>query len=259
MDETNVRKAIAHSLSCWGVAKGLLQGKFREFAIDMALKKFNACRSFKFDKLTTIPEDRSEALRHVLAEDLKSIKHETMFLRISKTEDFFEPYYCTRKGSYLPKEIYAGYSAADLDPFNRFQFIEIDKSELIFRSWFNPSKSAEREGVLFEAALASHAVYSEACYSCMARKSLRWNGGFGGAWMDMVCINCKSTYEIKSKVNSEMVNQAKQKRFVYGGSFEYFYKYHNWIQRKKENGRAQEAEMYLVLIPRNKTHNRKTG
>lgn len=159
---------------------------------------------------------------------------------------YFEPYYRSwnrRSGSYSLR-ICKGFESYEsrshlLDPFRRFSYKDFDApADYISKRWDTPDAVG---GYILEAMVACHMEHKEACFDCKAAKSLRWNGGCAAnsAWTDMVCVQCKATYEIKSKHNQEKVLDNLIKfDDIRGGSFTAYSMY--------ERGRKH----FLVMVPR---------
>lgn len=149
------------------------------------------------------------------------------------------------------KQEYKQYSSDELDPLDRFTFDIISKEECLFQEWFvvDDENDASHLGLFFETLLACHALQHETCYNCKYQNALRWNGGGSSSWQDLVCVICKSTYEVKTKANTERVENAFKWNAISGGSFS------RWCQLNNEK-RQPDQKRYLVVLPRTPTFNR---
>ena len=114
----------------------------------------------------------------------------------------------------------------ELDPFARFQFTKMEKFDYFYKEWIKECDKDCIEGLVFEALVASQAIYNEACFHCKTRNSLRWNGGPLEPWTDMVCNFCDSAFEIKSKRNVEKMKDGHDKKRTNGGTYVGFHELH---------------------------------
>ncbi|GFH55984.1 hypothetical protein CTEN210_12460 [Chaetoceros tenuissimus] len=140
-----------------------------------------------------------------------------------------------RVTTYRRKKEYKSYSCEELDPLYRFTFRKIPKEQNLFRRWFVDDNQDAKDGNLFEAIVACHALPHESCYNCKGRNVLRWNGGDGSSWQDIVCVSCKCVYEVKTKANIEKVDEALRRNKISGGSFSRWCKLKNVTQMNKKS------------------------
>lgn len=103
-------------------------------------------------------------------------------------------------------------------------------------------------GTIFEALVACHVIYSEACYNCKFRNVLRWNGGSDlvSSWADLVCIQCHSTFEVKSQGSADSIEKRLRYNNLTGGSFATFYRY------------APLGKRFVVVVNREESYNKDT-
>ena len=142
---------------------------------------------------------------------------------------------------------------ASLDPLSRFQFRPTTKTDLLFQQWFVTSVGGNASDLemLFEAAIACHALLRESYYNCKGQQTLRWNGGSGASWQDLICIKCECMYEVKTKADMEKVSKSFYHNEISGGSFSSFW--------KLNNSKRPGQKMFLVILPRTSTLNRRKG
>ncbi len=167
------------------------------------------------------PKNYNDAYQHVLRnEDMPDI----VGTYSDKLEsEGYEPYFRRfdqRTGNfngYTLKQEFKAYLPSQLDPLNRFTFNRCSKEEKLFNEWFLADDDS-MDGLVFEAVLACHALQAESCHNCKYKNALRWNGGSGSSWQDLVCTNCEATYEIKTKATIEKVETALRYK-IQGGSF----------------------------------------
>jgi len=178
------------------------------------------------------------------------VKKKPFNYKILRTEKFptdvNEAYEHTLRQEDLPDDmIYAS-----LDPLSRFQFRPTTKTDLLFQQWFVTSVggNASDLGMLFEAAIACHALLRESYYNCKGQQTLRWNGGSGASWQDLICIKCECMYEVKTKADMEKVSKSFYHNEISGGSFSSFW--------KVNNSKRRNQKMFLVILPKTSTLNR---
>jgi hypothetical protein len=182
------------------------------------------------------PKNYNDAYQHVLRnEDMPDI----VGTYSDKLEsEGYEPYFRRfdqRTGNfngYTLKQEFKAYLPSQLDPLNRFTFNRCSKEEKLFNEWFLADDDS-MDGLVFEAVLACHALQAESCHNCKYKNALRWNGGSGSSWQDLVCTNCEATYEIKTKATIEKVETALRYK-IQGGSFS------AWCELKNSKGIRRE-------------------
>jgi len=125
----------------------------------------------------------------------------------------------------------------DLDPFNRFEIKGFEAAEWFYQMF---QDRGSLDGYIFEAFTAYYMQNDMPCQSCKFRNCLRWNGGFGGPWSDVICIQCQALYEIKSKADEDAIEKAFRFNAFQGGSFRFFYK----------NTVGDDRVRYLVVVSR---------
>jgi hypothetical protein len=260
MDENKVRDELIHSLQEWGVTGSHEEhSNFRTMMHKEGLAMYTTrpaneyvlvSSSFALLKLdTTFPTNNEEAIRFVFQNELQGGKSDIPFESLISDklkmeipgEPFFRGYSKTNAVYYKRKPKYAGLSVEELDPLERFTFALLPEADRWFDRWFCRHEDSVL-GNVFEAILACHALQNESCFHCKYRKCLRWNGGPQAAWQDLVCTNCNSTFEIKTKASLDKMEQEFTRNRISGGSFR-----HYWRQR---NALAKDQKMFLVVLPR---------
>lgn len=194
------------------------------------------------------PDSLEEAYEHVLHHD--DVDPDTpLFLSHDSIETGYAPFFrCYDRNSprkligYRRKPQFRSFQLVQLDPLNRFRFEPVSNAELFFHRWF-ASGNASRLGVFMEAAIACHAIHNEACFNCKCRRTLRWKGGRGNAWQDLVCTECQAIYEVKTKETRDHIQKALKYNQIPGGSFR--------DASRLESSRPVQHKRFLVLLPRN--------
>jgi hypothetical protein len=64
-----------------------------------------------------------------------------------------------------------------------------------------------------------------------------------GAWLDLICTECHSTFEVKTKASHDKMTEELERKSILGGSFRHFWQNQNAI-------RSTDQRMYLVGPPR---------
>lgn len=127
----------------------------------------------------------------------------------------------------------------ECNPLTRFKFVKTENlAECIATQWQNDDST---KGTILEGVMAWHMEKRKiSCLSCGEGGHLRWNGGgsIASAWADVLCLNCKSAYEVKSKRTKDAVGKCLRYLEVGGGSFASYHK-------NRSIGRH-----YLVLVDR---------
>ena len=257
--EKKAVEEILHSLNEWGLSDSLEEHKeFRKLVVSeilASLKRRSSGQSFDYKELQhdKFPVELDKAYEHVLSheqvpDDVYSVRDKL------NMEGYGNPYrrrYIKRldqvKGYSLRPE-YRTFTKRDLDPLHRYEYQLMEQTELIFLRWFCEVEDCHL-GIFYEAALACHALQYEVCYNCKFRNSLRWNGGSQGSWQDMICTKCGCIYEIKTKASMEKVEKAFMFNSIPGGSYSSFC--------KMNNSKRPDQKIFLVLLPRSWTCNRK--
>lgn len=286
MNQERVKLELSHCLEEWGVNGSHnnnnnssndreRNAKFKNHVLRAGVSMFNAKNEKStFEHLVgdrAFPTSYEQAYRYVLEHDVEGFKRSVKYKIVDKLAaevrkegremrgsslPMLAPYYrwySKRKPSevieYRRKKMYARFSDQDLDPFNRFTYLLGRKeSEYLFERWFCCSKDATY-GTVLEATLACYALQNQVpCLSCHALKTLRWNGGFGTSFMDIVCTFCNSTYEVKTKADMEKCESQFERNYSIGGSYRGY-----WGHR---NAMTKDQKMYLVVLPRDWTMGR---
>ena len=129
-----------------------------------------------------------------------------------------------------------------LDPRKRFSIHTQSKNENLLQSFTQDDNCLD--GYIFELMVAQFAQDQNVlCRSCK-NPTLRWNGGSGYPWMDLVCTNCKSTYEIKSKKSLDSVSENLRKGKIEGGCFASF------INLRSYYSTQEDARQYVIVVSR---------
>jgi hypothetical protein len=268
-NEDQVEQAIAENLYEWGIDPNAATCSEREItffhcAIRTAIKTSVADSSFIDITIEDgqqplprhLPTDMKEAVRYVLSEEIKNPLetyrriHDTISTEYGQNLGFAPYIAITQRGQdclqkKLKKE-YIRINQSKLNPFKRFSSIEMGKKEYYERFFFTTEESIRLAGLVFEAITASYAIHNlnTCCASCNCSESLRWMGGYGTSWKDIVCIKCDSSYEIKSKASNEKIEKVIRYNNIQGGSFKRFHR----LRREKEG--IEDAKHYLVLVSR---------
>mmetsp|Transcript_14694 Transcript_14694/g.18655 ORF Transcript_14694/g.18655 Transcript_14694/m.18655 type:complete len:517 (-) Transcript_14694:255-1805(-) len=266
-----VEQAIAENLYEWGIDPN-------SESCSPAGKKFffkvieTALSHYEKTKLThgngdlvpqILPKNPRDAIRRLLFEDMNNsresycVLHDRIDVQFGEKLGFFTPFY-VKKDVYgdLIKTLKVQYKEVELvkpcllDPLIRFSYSKMDKKSFFHWTYFEEKESV-LSGNVFEAITASHAINdpSICCASCRNPKSLKWMGGFDASWQDLVCVNCKSTYEIKSKASAEKIDKALKYNSINGGSFARFHQ----VRRSRPKKKFPLAKQYLVLVGREPT------
>ena len=210
---------------------------FLRRAKDQVLKDIDTCANehteeggevHSFDRAQKLSSDFNEAIKFVLENSIN--KRQILYSRVKDKisvcyEQFlaYEPYYENqRTGTYALKKRFHTVNETLLDPIVRFVACQMTKKEY-FHWFFFEANDALLAGYIFEAIVASYVTNDTdtiRCQSCSRSGSLRWCGGPASPWTDLVCTNCNSTYEIKSKDSSLTIDkQVKDFNSITGGSF----------------------------------------
>jgi hypothetical protein len=261
-DETSVRQELVYSLDEWSMNSG----GHRQHILSEGVAQFgNKNDSATFEHMRTgdeiFPQEYADAIRFFFRHELQGSKKRIICSVTDKLEDIDEymnrPYYRkydkkhkSKVFGYGLKENFCKVAKGNLDPKERFIFTLGGKSESerAFEDWFLCSEDSF-DGMVFEAVLACHAIYKEACFHCKHRNSLRWNGGADTSWMDLVCVACNSTYEVKTKASMEKCEHEFERNKLRGGSYENYWRHRNAIRDKNQ-------KMFCVILPRQWTMNR---
>jgi len=257
--ERKVREELLYSLGEWGVSGAHDEHvKFKRIAIEEALVNLHVKEkpfSYRTMKAEKFPTDMNEAYEHILRQEdvpYKIYAHTD----ILEMEGFLNPFWrrydrMAKLMRYERTPQYRGFTSASLNPLNRFQFRPTTKTDLFFKRWFvtEVGGTASDLGMLFETAIACHALHHESCYNCKCQNTLRWNGGSGASWQDLICTECECMYEVKTKADMEKVSKSFRHNRISGGSFLSF-----WAVN---NSKRPDQKMFLVILPRTSTLNRK--
>ena len=117
-------------------------------------------------------------------------------------------------------------------------------------------------GTFLEACWACHAIQEESCFNCNSRNSLRWSGGFGSSWQDLVCVECRCMYELKTKASMEKIESTYRHNNINSGSFAAYCDIERARSVDDPNGHkhkinsGRRPKMFLVLLPREFTFDR---
>ena len=258
--EEEIRYEITRSLKEWSVDPTT---EFYHKTIKTALASFKFCRDDENNQLShesdthDFPRDSREAIKYVFLDALKGKKkvYYTYSDKLDESFGSFAPYFSfpNKKDSrysahqkfpplcYKKRLELGHYKQQDLDPLNRFKFRTIDASEYYY---LNVVDKGFVLGTAFEAIVSNYAVHKVACHNCKM-KCLRWNGGPSSAWKDLMCIECDSIYEIKSKESPEAIEKCFTHNSFNGGSFEWYPRSMNANQKCNK-----DRKKYLVIVSR---------
>ena len=199
--EKEAKNELIHSLHKIGLTSASGHVRF----IQRAVRDCVACMSKSAEPIDIealkgqqFPRSYMDAYEHVLRHDGEAGDFYTLYEDALKLNAIYpQPYFRQRnrhKGEvyydYRKKDEYKKFTSKQLDPMYRWKFNLTSLEELLFMRWFVDDDFASSIGIFMEALVACHARYCEACYKCKFRKSLRWNGGAGSSWQDMICTNC---------------------------------------------------------------------
>jgi hypothetical protein len=106
------------------------------------------------------------------------------------------------------------------DPCKRFKK-EKTTCKKYMNDWLKPNG-----GRKFEIAIAHNFQTNQniVCKNCNCSNTIRWCGGTGAPWKDMICIkkNCNTYYEVKTKENNNAIERIIEKKELDGGSLKHF-------------------------------------
>eukprot|EP00543_Licmophora_paradoxa_P000297 CAMPEP_0202455270 /NCGR_PEP_ID=MMETSP1360-20130828/12839_1 /ASSEMBLY_ACC=CAM_ASM_000848 /TAXON_ID=515479 /ORGANISM="Licmophora paradoxa, Strain CCMP2313" /LENGTH=399 /DNA_ID=CAMNT_0049074811 /DNA_START=140 /DNA_END=1339 /DNA_ORIENTATION=+ len=197
------------------------------------------------------PTNLTLAIKHVLREDLKDVTSRETFEDLHDEIGIaWPPYEARTSFGTVSYNISHGYNRrqATLSPFERFRLIAITHKRHLYNAWTNEHILG---GTVLEALIAHYVINSKSCYHCKSRSGLRWNGGRSSdaSWTDLLCCNCHSTYEVKSKKDLPAVEKIFRNLQRYasgfpGGSFRRFHS--NFMGR-------DHGKRYVVLVTRTPT------
>jgi len=129
-----------------------------------------------------------------------------------------------------------------LDPRKRFSLRTQSKNKNLLQSFTQNHNCLD--GYVFELMIAQFVQEKKVqCRSCM-KPTLRWNGGSGYPWMDLVCISCKSTYEIKSKNCLDKASEDLRNGLIEGGCFPSFQNIRSCYREQ------DQAKQYVIIVSR---------
>lgn len=173
-----------------------------------------------------LPSNPPEAIKFILAAELEDVNNgELIELTLFKDlldKNCVSP--CQEKGANKGqlKRAFREYGPADYDPFTRFSTCHkslVEHSMSIYMEWNDPMTLV---GFHLEAVVACHLVFQQECFHCHGKDTLRWNGGSShntSSYADLVCLDCRSTYEIKSKKSKAAIKLILRHQGVQGGSW----------------------------------------
>lgn len=131
-------------------------------------------------------------------------------------------------------------SQSDFHPLKRFSTKILEKEEYFRESFNNDSVS----GYLFEAIVGHYIENNRVeCLNCNQSYCMKWSGGSLSPWEDIKCVNCGSTYELKSKRDDATIEKELKSGFIRGGSFRGFLSLYH---RQGFNSPSR----YLMLVSR---------
>jgi hypothetical protein len=255
-----VRDEIVKSLGEWGIrrSEGGEHAKFYGQAIQTAIahsqptqekneELFKRMKDF-WNEPNSMPSDPVDAIIHVLAKELEGVDEGHIFYDTEdKLDLYFQPFYSwtdkANKVVFKRRLGFEKFKLEQLDPLKRFTETMYKAPEYFFSRWSNKSSLS---GTVFEALVACHVIYTEACYNCKFRKVLRWNGGSDlvSSWADLVCIQCHSTFEVKSQGSADSIERRLRYNNLSGGSFKTFYRY------------APLGKRFVVVVNRQESYNK---
>ena len=187
-------------------------------------------------QMKEIPQDREEAIQMVFTLDLYGYLDNNMFALKSKyAHDKLETilkfcddpakilgwapfYFRNDKRGPFTKWPFKSFELSRLDPLKRFTLIResLSPHDLALQDCGNDE--GWLNGFAFEALLASHAAWSQKCFRCRS-EGLRYCGGADTSWRDLICAQCHSCYEIKSKKDKQTIDNIVKFDGLNAGSF----------------------------------------
>mmetsp|Transcript_20503 Transcript_20503/g.31110 ORF Transcript_20503/g.31110 Transcript_20503/m.31110 type:complete len:425 (-) Transcript_20503:553-1827(-) len=277
-----VRQDLSHSLKEWGVTgQHEEHGKFRDRTLNEGVLLVSAENtkdsrkvqrgglSFEHLESDIFPDNIQEAFEYALRADVTNVAPEKCVVISDRlnVEGFGEPFFSRKdkrisarrrrpksgkkkNESYLMKHDYKGFHRREIDPLRRYSFEQIPKSDYFYQRWFIDERENDL-GTFLEAWGACHAIQKEPCFNCGCTDSLRWNGGSGSSWQDIVCIKCGAMYEVKTKASMDKIRSEYYFNNLSSGSF------NNYC--KIAESRRRDQKMFLVLFPREHTLDKVSG
>jgi len=258
---------LRHNLYEWGVnGHHAAHVQFRQYALAecqaMLTTEHTDTKGYRQLVNDKFPEEVEEAVDHYVRSDMQEVPPRWITITDKLEEAYpqapFRRHYAkgrtkgtldkSRVLNYPKKKAYKGFSNEELDPLQRFAYEVESNAERMFSTYMIGQGYASEMGVVLEAVLACHAIKNEACYNCKCRNSLRWNGGYGASWQDLVCIQCEAMFELKTKDTMEKLEFYLNMNSIPGGSFRRYC--------GLRNGRKPGQKMYLVLLSRQAMLNR---
>lgn len=247
MNEIKIREQMVDSLKEWGL---LDDSTFKTNVINTAIEKskYKEDNPINFDSLkkNTFPKNLKDAFEHVL-------RYEILPSPLYQCHDKlgmngYEPFW--KKGDrHEKKKTFKKFLKSQLDPLHRFDFHETSEAKELFDRWIVNENDDSRVGALTQAAMTCHALQNTPCFNCKYRNSLRWNRSATASWQFLVCIQCKSFFNVKTKADMEKVEACFKYNDLFAGSFGSFCNI--------RNSKSPHQKMYLVILPRKPTFNRK--
>ena len=205
--EKEIYDELVHSLHEMGVNRSDHDhSQFRRRAIRDCKSYLSKVSDEQLDyqslKTQKFPKNYNDAYEHVLRHDDVPVLCYTYTDKLGA--DGFEPYFRDfdrRNGNfrgYKLKNDFQTLSSIQLDPLKRFVFNQTSAEEVLFDNWFLADEGSSL-GIMFEAVLACHVIQSRACHNCKCVNTLRWYGGSGTSWQDLVCIECSVKQHMRSR------------------------------------------------------------
>lgn len=161
------------------------------------------------------------------------------------------PFFCQFKsGEYVTKDDFARAPATLLDPLERFSF-QVRPVLQQLRDQIQDRSDSSSDAYCKRALVAQNACKPTArCVNCRAEGKVRWNAIRDDAdqryWKRLVCTNCGSSYEIKTKKDIRTINKKLQRGVLEGGTF---YTPFLAVQEELPN----DARQYLCVCSRETT------
>ena len=248
-DEQDLMVGIEDDLFLWNVRKesGLCT-RLLNFALDNI--RDNTTLVFKEATPIHLPEDIEGAFKKMLDQEINSenqyySKVVDIIEQMSKVEGdniFGQPYYYYRNRRIMRNGFNKSIYKEFLDPLKRFSIVKQSKRDNLFDSFTRDDNCLN--GYVFEIVIAHYLQHKKIpCTSCK-KKTLFWNGGSDHPWMDVICTSCNSTYEIKSKKDSETAESLVRQQKMDGGCFPSFFN----LKRRFYN--SKNTKQYLIVVGR---------
>ena len=170
----------------------------------------------------------AKAIEKVLDEEIANADEEYDVLNDIAIETYdnhirgppYDILFCTRSNRHLLK-LRKEFMTRNVDetvilPLSRFSTTTLNKEDYFRRSFHDDSV----RGYFFEAIVGHYIENNHVeCLNCEEAFCMKWSGGSSSPWEDIKCVNCGSTYEVKSKRDENSIDVEVERNDISGGSF----------------------------------------